>query len=191
MKPDISAVYKETLSFRNFLASEDRCSEISVRIKTKVFSDGGQEKEYRTNFSLNPEGCTKVKDGVDFKEKCFAFVDVDSIETTTDKNESTDKNNSTGDQEENDKRTPLPAILGTSMGVIIGASVGGGLLLLLLLIAAGWALRKRMTKQKIKEETFRADENHVYGTYSRGSVDGGEYGDGDVVEFTDTNDYYG
>ena len=40
------------------------------------------------------------------------------------------------------------------------------------------------------ETTFDTDENHVFGTYSRGWEAEGEYGDGDIVEITDTNDYY-
>ena len=36
----------------------------------------------------------------------------------------------------------------------------------------------------------RPDLNPVYGTYSRGSMDEGEYGDGDVVEAKDYNPYY-
>ena len=40
------------------------------------------------------------------------------------------------------------------------------------------------------ETTYNIDENHVYGTYSRGWEEEGEYGDGDVVEITDTNHYY-
>ena len=34
------------------------------------------------------------------------------------------------------------------------------------------------------------NENDMYGSYSRGWSDEGEYGDGDKVYVTDTNDYY-
>ena len=34
------------------------------------------------------------------------------------------------------------------------------------------------------------DRNPVYGTYSRGWEEDGEYGDGDVVEITDNNPVY-
>ena len=37
---------------------------------------------------------------------------------------------------------------------------------------------------------MKEDENDVYGTYSRGSDDEGEYGDGDRVYVMDTNSNY-
>ena len=37
---------------------------------------------------------------------------------------------------------------------------------------------------------WKVDTNDVYGTYSRGEGEEGEYGDGDVVEVIDNNDYY-
>ena len=64
-------------------------------------------------------------------------------------------------------------------------------MLLLVLAVVAFALCRRKKTQKSKQEHFRTDENHVYGTYSRGSVEDGEYGDGDVVEFTDNNETYG
>ena len=39
-------------------------------------------------------------------------------------------------------------------------------------------------------ELFNTDKNHVYGTYSRGWEEGGEYGDGDRVYAVDENVYY-
>ena len=40
------------------------------------------------------------------------------------------------------------------------------------------------------KENYGTDENHTYGTYSRGWEEDGVYGDGDKVYVTDTNDYY-
>ena len=39
-------------------------------------------------------------------------------------------------------------------------------------------------------KNISTDENHTYGTYSRGWEEDGEYGDGDRVYVTDRNDYY-
>ena len=64
-------------------------------------------------------------------------------------------------------------------------------MLLLVVAVVALALWRRKKTQKSNEDTFRTDENHVYGTYSRGSVEDGQYGDGDVVEFTDNNETYG
>ena len=74
---------------------------------------------------------------------------------------------------------------------ILAASFGGLFLLLPVVAVVVFALRRRRKTQRSNEDTFRTDENHVYGTYSRGSLEDGEYGDGDVVEFTDNNETYG
>ena len=74
------------------------------------------------------------------------------------------------------------------------AAVGAGTVVLLIFIALACLVPSYMKSQKSekkkKDEVFHTDENHVYGTYSRGSVESGEYGDGDVVEIIDTNVYY-
>ena len=64
-------------------------------------------------------------------------------------------------------------------------------MLLLVVAVVALALWRRKKTQKSNEDTFRTDENHVYGTYSRGWSEDGEYGDGDVVEVTDNNENYG
>ena len=74
------------------------------------------------------------------------------------------------------------------------AAVGAGAVVLLIFIVLACILPTYMKSQKSekrKDEVFHTDENHVYGTYSRGSVESGEYGDGDVIEIIDTNVYYG
>ena len=46
-------------------------------------------------------------------------------------------------------------------------------------------------KNRRKEaDSFSIDENNVYGMYNRGSIEDGEYGDDDVMEVKDNNDYY-
>jgi len=164
--------YQRTLSFSNFLSFVDRCSTVSVRIKTKVLSEG-QIKDYETNFLLNPEGCTESNDGVDFKEKCSAFVDVDSIQSTTDKDESTDKNHSSDDQEQNDNKTTFFLLVG-----------GSGVLLLLLLALLVICLVKNKRRRDFRRKA-KVDINDTYGTYDIT----GEMSDYTTVE--DTNDYYG
>ena len=118
-KPD-TRMYQRTHSFRNFISQGsdgisqdgDRCSTVNVRIAAKVFSNG-QRQKYEAHFSLNAEACTKVKDGVEFVEKCSFLADADSIQS------STDKNNSTGNQEKSDEATSLTFFL------IVGGSGTG------------------------------------------------------------------
>ena len=74
------------------------------------------------------------------------------------------------------------------------AVVGAGTVVLLIFIVLACLVpsyMKSLKSAKKMDEQFNTDENHVYGTYSRGSVESGEYGDGDVVEIIDTNVYYG
>ena len=49
--------------------------------------------------------------------------------------------------------------------------------------------RKKNERKSKATSNFYTDENHSYGTYGRGSREDGEYGDGDVMEVTDTNQY--
>ena len=90
--------HQKTKSYKNPLSYTDRCSSVSIEISTKVFSDR-QTKRYSTHFSLNPKDCNNVK------EKCSYWTNVDSIQS------STDKNNSTVDQEENNTASPFPIFL--------------------------------------------------------------------------------
>ena len=75
------------------------------------------------------------------------------------------------------------------------AAVGAGAVVLLIFILIACLVPSYMKSQKSekkkKDVHYNIDENHVYGTYSRGSIEDGEYGDGDVVEIIDTNVYYG
>ena len=67
----------------------------------------------------------------------------------------------------------------------------GGFFVVLIIVVALVLWRKNTTQKQKKAATYKVDENLVYGTYSRGSMEDGEYGDGDVVEVVDANDYYG
>ena len=62
---------------------------------------------------------------------------------------------------------------------------------LLLIVALGCCLKKKRDQEKNAKPTpTDTDENPIYGTYSRGLDGEGDYGDGDKVYVTDTNDYY-
>ena len=50
--------------------------------------------------------------------------------------------------------------------------------------------KKKIDKSVPSSKNTKTDENHIYGTYSRGWDGEGYYGDGDKVYVTDTNDYY-
>ena len=75
---------------------------------------------------------------------------------------------------------------------IVGSTIGVGAAIIgLILIAAITAVGYRLKKKRGQEDISKTDENVVYGTYSRGWEGEGDYGDGDTVYVTDTNDFYG
>ena len=75
---------------------------------------------------------------------------------------------------------------------IVGSAIGVGAAIIgLILIAAITAVGYRLKKKRGQEDISKTDENVVYGTYSRGWEGEGDYGDGDTVYVTDTNDFYG
>ena len=122
-----------------------------------------RESHKDTSFSLNPQSCTEDKNGVDFVKYCTTA----STATNTTIDSSGDGN---------------PALL-------IAGAISGLLVLLLVIVVVVVVFKRKTTKKNTG--VFKTDENYVYGTYSRGSKEDGEYGDGDVVEVIDTNDYYG
>ena len=65
-------------------------------------------------------------------------------------------------------------------------------------LAVGWRMKAK--RQQVERESPEAPKepdsidlpmNPIYGIYRRGWNGEGEYGDGDIVEVFDTNDYYG
>ena len=66
----------------------------------------------------------------------------------------------------------------------------GGVSALIVTVLSVVAIVTFSMRKKKTPEVPRPDLNPVYGTYSRGSMDEGEYGDGDVVEAKDYNPYY-
>ena len=67
----------------------------------------------------------------------------------------------------------------------------GGIIGVILLVIAIVKCKKRIETKQKAANTMHTDENHIYGTYSRGSMGEGDYGDGDRMYAIDTNDYYG
>ena len=63
-------------------------------------------------------------------------------------------------------------------------------LILIVAVVALVVWKKKKGNSAKGANNFNTDENHTYGTYSRGWEDGGEYGDGDKVYVKDSNDYY-
>ena len=72
--------------------------------------------------------------------------------------------------------------------IILGSAVASGLVLIILGIVC---YKRRANAQGVAKVNLDTDRNPVYGTYSKGWEDDGEYGDGDVVELTDNNPMYG
>ena len=158
---------EKTAKFINPLSKEERCKSISIYFSTWVFSGAGQNTKYWTSFPLKGRACTK-----DHEEYCSDKV------STTFKPSTTIKNNIVPENNEG------PILLIAGLGV-------GGLFVVLIIVVALVLWRKNTTQKQKKAATYKVDENLVYGTYSRGSMEDGEYGDGDVVEVVDANDYYG
>ena len=75
--------------------------------------------------------------------------------------------------------------------VIIPSAAGGGSLLVVIIVSVFAIVLIRKRKKKTPRENYETDENHTYGTYSRGWDGEGDHDDGDVVEVVDNNDYYG
>ena len=69
-------------------------------------------------------------------------------------------------------------------------AVASGLVLTSILITIGIIcyMKRAKTVSKVNVDT---NSNPVYGTYSRGWNEDGDYGDGDVIEMTDNNPVYG
>ena len=70
------------------------------------------------------------------------------------------------------------------------AALIGGMSALIVTVLSIVAIVTFCMRKKKTPEVPRPDLNPVYGTYSRGSMEEGEYGDGDVVEAKDYNPYY-
>ena len=61
---------------------------------------------------------------------------------------------------------------------------------IILLVAVGALVMWKKKRGNGPIEVIKTEENDVYGTYSRGPGGEGDYGDGDKVYVTDSNDYY-
>ena len=66
--------------------------------------------------------------------------------------------------------------------LVVAGGLGCGLAVVLMVVGVFLCKRREWWKVDTNEE--------VYGTYGRGEEEDGEYGDGDVMEVEDTNDYY-
>ena len=79
-----------------------------------------------------------------------------------------------------------------SASTVAAVAIAAGLLVTATLVTICVVCYKRKAAAKdVQELNHEADFNPVYGTYSRGWDEDGEYGDGDVVEVTDDNPVYG
>ena len=78
-----------------------------------------------------------------------------------------------------DRKIPLLIPIGGTVAALL--FIGGA-------VAVGCLCKTKRAKRS--NSVHRTDENHIYGTYSRGWDGEGDYGEGDQVYVTDTNDYY-
>ena len=163
---------EKTAKFDNPLSKKERCQSISIYLETWVYPGSGESNGYWTSFTVTSFACAK-----DHEEYCSDKVSTTSKPSTTSKNDLTDNNIFPENNEG-------PVLLIAGLGV-------GGFFVVLIIVVALVLWRKNTTQKQKKAATYKVDENLVYGTYSRGSMEDGEYGDGDVVEVVDANDYYG
>ena len=75
-----------------------------------------------------------------------------------------------------------------TIAVYIAGGVAGMVLLIVVILVIVLWKRERLKKLKGWMEENK-DLNPVYGTYNRGWDGEGDYGDGDIMEVTDNNDY--
>ena len=78
---------------------------------------------------------------------------------------------------------------GIGIGAAIAILISSAIVILIVAITA--AVGCRLKSIRNQENISKTDENVDYGMYSRGWEGEGDYGDGDKVYVTDTNDYYG
>ena len=96
-----------------------------------------------------------------------------------------DNNNDKDDNRSSGKRNR------SNQMILIAAGSAVGSLLFIGAITIGCLCKRKSDKRKKgNKNPMNIEENHTYGTYSRGWEEEGEYGDGDKVYVTDTNDYY-
>lgn len=182
--------YQRVLTFRNPLPLNKRCKQTPVFMSTRVCFNGNCVI-HKTNFWVTPSSrCTSRTHGVEFKEPCSDNLPRNPTSSSTSSIPATSKEPNSDVQ----TTTSIPAKTNLTdeeaqPSILPFISIGIGLLLAILVVAILFWRRMKANGMKV-ETTYNIDENHVYGTYSRGWEEEGEYGDGDVVEITDTNHYY-
>ena len=166
------------VDFPNHVSESERCEAFSMRISASVYPD-----THITTFTLNPTLCVGSAEH-SFARKCSGKRN--SVQNT---NSSTTSMNQTNPDREIEKRDSgdqskpsIPVIAGVSVGIVF---------IFITIIVLSVFFKKRNERKSKADNDFNTDENHVYGTYSRGSMEEGEYGDGDRVYAVDANDYYG
>ena len=78
-----------------------------------------------------------------------------------------------------------------STSTVAAVAIAAGLLTTATLVTICVVYKRKAAAKDIANLNHDRDFNPVYGTYSRGWDEDGEYGDGDVVEVTDDNPVYG
>ena len=164
---DTSEGYKR-VNFTNPLSSDMKCKPIRVSLKAQVSFPA---EERFISFTMDHTKCSKWRN--DTSELNFEKICSDKVAMTP--AETSDQTN-----------PPQPAE--TNMMKIIPLVFFSGVLIFLLLAVAVIRIWRRVTRKE--DKNFQTEENDMYGTYSRGWEEDGEYGDGDVVEIIDRNGYY-
>ena len=167
---DTSGKFK-TVTLINPLQPNMKCKPVGVSLKTQVSFE-----ELITNFTMDPEKCPEWKKAtepeVNFEKWCSDKIRSDKVNVAT----------------EADLVTPHRPTEPNMM--IVPLVFISGVLITLILALAVIGIRKKATRKEREDKIFHTEENDMYGTYSRGWEEDGEYGDGDVVEIVDRNGYY-
>ena len=135
---------------------------------------------YKTNFELNPTKCADFEEMCSDKEISYSSERMTYYTSTTASSAQTNSSTDGTDANLNENES-LILVAGICSGTVV---------FLMIFVLVVLAICKRQKSTRESAESFKMDENHVYGIYSRGSMEDGEYGDGDVMEVTDTNYYY-
>ena len=155
-----------SVTFKNKLALPRPRRQVQV-VTLTARNNKRQNNDFVLRFKLDPTNCNE--DG-----------GKGAVNDTT-----TEKGDGTNSLEEGKNSRDLSQI-----PIIAGIQFGSTLLVAVAAVVGIICWKKRRDTRVSSENKMNTDENDTYGTYSRGWDGEGDYGDGDKVYVTDTNDYY-
>ena len=193
---------KKTVTFENLLETH-RKRELFVTLTARVVAK--THNDFQTQFRLDSRNCPEERNGNSPTER-KPNIAISTLSPNVTENDLIVTNSPTDEKEivtislhaeENGSNETISPIdienaSDDESEIPIIASVAATVILVVIIVGViCWTTtRKKKRKGKKSSTGENTEENHIYGTYSRGWYEEGEYGDGDKVYVTDTNDYY-